>query len=236
MASPYLLLSAFPKLLRFLPKPGNWMVTLKELTGFFMVATALWLLWVYAAQTSNIAVVLLLIGLFFISIAAWIFGKWGSPIRKRATRYVGYAAALFLFGIAGTTLYLSVAMPTEQNSIVESSDWEPYSPERVAELHRQGVPVFIDFTAKWCLTCQANHLVLTSSNVDLLFKDKGIVKMKADWTSHDPVITEALKQYGRNGVPLYVYAPPESDATILPQLLTPDIVINAIEEQTVAIH
>jgi thiol:disulfide interchange protein DsbD len=127
-------------------------------------------------------------------------------------------------------------MPTQQNSIVESSDWEPYSPERVAELHRQGVPVFIDFTAKWCLTCQANHLVLTSSNVDLLFKDKGIVKMKADWTSHDPVITEALKQYGRNGVPLYVYAPPESDATILPQLLTPDIVINAIEEQTVAIH
>lgn len=236
MAFPYLVLSAFPALLRFVPKPGNWMVTFKELMGFIMMATTLWLLWVFSAQTSTLSVVMLLGALFFLSIACWIYGKWGTPFHKRTTRQISYVFSLSALALSFYTLYISTTPAITSLGGVETASskdaWEPFSPERVAELRSQGVPVFIDFTAKWCLICQANHMVLSGDSVAAKLDQKGVVRMKADWTKNDPVITAELKKFGRNSVPLYVLYGAEEEAkpSILPQVLTPDVVSSYLND------
>ena len=112
---------------------------------------------------------------------------------------------------------------------IAEGDWEPFSPTRLAELKAQGTPVFVDFTAKWCLTCQFNHMALSTKPVEAKFKDKGVVKMKADWTQKSPEITAEMKKFGRNSVPLYVLYEKE-DSQILPQTLTPELVISTLEQ------
>lgn len=236
MASPYLLLAAFPSMLRFIPKPGAWMNIFKEVLGFVMLATVLWLVWVFSAQTSSLSIFLLLVSFFILSIGAWIYGHWGSAINKKSVRMVATLIATFCLGLAGYAVILSTSPELiaieEVNNPNLHTDWEPFSPERVAELQAQGVPVFVDFTAKWCLICQANHIILSTNHVEQAFKDKGVVKMKADWTKNDPIITEALKQFGRNSVPLYILygTRPSAQPTILPQVLTPDIVTEEVNK------
>lgn len=242
MAFPYLALAAFPVLLRFMPKPGPWMVTFKELMGFLMMASVVWLVWVFSAQTSSLSVSLLLGGFFFFACACWIYGKWATPLHKRLVRVVGTSLALVFFGLGGYTLTLSTSSWIEAISgttpiakageLAEADEWENFSPERVAELRAQGTPVFIDFTAKWCLICQTNHLVLSGDEVSDAFKEKGVVKMKADWTKQDAVIAGELKKFGRNSVPLYVLydGKPESEAQILPQVLTSDTVLESLQQ------
>lgn len=231
MAFPYILLAAFPSLLRFLPKPGPWMITFKEIMGFFMLATVLWLVWVFGAQTGSLPVLILLASFFLLALACWIYGKWGSPVKPFLSRIISSAIALILLAAAGTAIFVSAKStesPTEQQQLItQAGEWEAFSPQRVAELQKQGVPVLIDFTAKWCLICQVNHLVLTSDKVEQKLNEHGVVRMKADWTKNDPVITEELRKHGRNGVPLYVLYTGEEGKTpkILPQVLTPDNVI-----------
>lgn len=227
MAFPYLLLSFFPSLLAFLPKPGNWMVTFKELMGFMMMATVLWLLWVYSAQTSSMALLMVLFAFLLITLGFWAYGRWGTLINSKRTRFLSGAFALTCLMVGCYTVYLSASLPPETSiASYENGEWEPFSAERVAELQKQGVPVFIDFTAKWCLICQTNHLVLSMEKVENKFQELGVVKMKADWTSNDEEITKVLRQFGRNGVPLYLlYGASEGSPTILPQVLTPDVVI-----------
>lgn len=240
MSAPYLLFALFPNLLRFMPKPGAWMVTFKEIMGFFMLATVLWLVWVFAALTSSFALVLLLSAYFFLGIGGWIFGKWGTPMRKKSVRIMGYLIALGCISTAGYFLFESttlwaVGQQTESNQV--STDhgpdaWEEFSPERVAQLRQQGIPVFVDFTAKWCLTCQTNHWVLTTNEVSQKFSQLGVVKMKADWTKSDPIITAELRKFGRNSVPLYVlYSGDSTQAPhILPQLLTQETVLDYLRK------
>ncbi len=242
MIFPYLLLSAYPSLLRFLPKPGAWMITFKELMGFFMLATVLWLLWVFAAQTNSLAVVILLGSFFFFALGCWIYGRWATPIRSKTSRYIGTLLTLACFVLGGYILWNTQAEAVlayeDSTSLVAMNDtkkhgvWEEFSPERVAELQQQGIPVLVDFTAKWCLICQANHLVLSTDSVSQKITEKGVVRMKADWTRSDPVITEELRKFGRNGVPLYLLYGTNADEApqILPQVLTPDIVMEALEK------
>ncbi|MBA3957360.1 MAG: thioredoxin family protein [Parachlamydiaceae bacterium] len=236
MALPYLLLAACPSLLRFLPKPGPWMNTFKELMGFIMIATVLWLLWVFSAQTGGLAVIILLISFFFISIGCWIYGKWASPVSGKRSRIISSVAALLCVLAGGYAMLISTApwvalldqrTPAMISDTAQATVWEDFSPERVAELRSQGIPVLIDFTAKWCLICQVNHLVLNSDSVNQKAEEKGVVRMKADWTKNDPKITEELRKHGRSGVPLYVLygEDPTQPAQILPQVLTPDIVV-----------
>lgn len=240
MAFPYLLLAGFPKLLRFLPKPGPWMVTFKEIMGFVMLASVLWLVWVFGAQTDSTAVILLLAGFFCLTMGCWIYGKWGASLTNKATRIIGttMAVACFFAGgyvILNSTSFTEVVHHTHEVAIGdEKPDWETFSPERIAELQSQGIPVIVDFTAKWCLICQANHMVMSSEDVDQKFTELGVVKMKADWTKRDAVITEALRKYGRNSVPLYLLfgTDPAQPPQILPQVLTQDILLehlNTIE-------
>jgi len=235
MAFPYLMLGAFPQLLKFLPKPGNWMVTFKEMMGFLMIATVLWLVWVFGAQTDALAVFFLLTGFFFLSIACWIYGKWGSPVKKKKTRLISYVFSLSFITLGGYALFFSSTIPSyypeeAEGKIVNNVVWEKFSPERLIALQEAGIPVFVDFTAKWCLICQANHLVLSSNAVSKKFDELGVVRMKADWTKNNPMITQELKKYGRNSVPLYLLYNAESGnkPIILPQVLTPDNVIEKL--------
>lgn len=234
MSLPYLLLAAFPSLLRFMPKPGEWMETFKQLMGFLMLASVLWLVWVFAAQTSSLAVTLLLVGFFCLALGCWIYGKWGTPVHNRLSRMTSSIIALLCVVAAGYAMVLSTSQifANDNQEQVEDVAWEPFSATRVAELQKQGIPVLVDFTAKWCLICQVNHMVLSTDSVDEKLSELGVVKMKADWTSNDPAITEELRKYGRNSVPLYLLygknatQPPE----IMPQVLTQDIVLDYLDK------
>lgn len=238
MALPYLLMSAFPSLLRFMPKPGEWMETFKQLMGFLMLATVLWLMWVFGAQTSSLAMTMLLSGFFFLAIACWIYGKWGSQVHSKRSRIISSFFALICFTAGSYTIVMSTSPEVEAISGIQQTDtnqdiaWEPFSKQRIEELQKQGIPVLVDFTAKWCLICQVNHMVLSGNSVDGKITEKGVVRMKADWTKNDPEITEELRKHGRNSVPLYLLY--GKDATespeIMPQVLTSDIVLEYLAE------
>jgi len=236
LASPYLLLSFFPRLLRFLPKPGSWMIYFKQLMGFLLLASTLWLAWVFSAETSADGLVLLLVAFFFAAIGCWAWGNWALPSQKKITRRFAKAGVLMLFSSAGYFLVIASQMAPEnfsQNISLPASagNWQPFDAARVAALRQEGRAVFIDFTAKWCLTCQTNRAACHHPTVKALAKKKGVVLMKADWTRHDPAITEALAQFGRNSVPLYVlYHSGASQAQLLPQILTPSIIASYLEE------
>ncbi len=235
MAFPYLLLSAYPKLMRFLPKPGLWMETFKQLMGFLMLASVLWLVWVFGAQTNSMGIVILLGAFFIMSIGCWIYGRWATPLQSKTSRFISLTIAVLLLATGfGTLTYATAGNETEtvhskeQVASVEGA-WEEFSPERVAELRAKGIPVFVDFTAKWCLICQANHMVLTTNNVHAKFNERGVVRMKADWTKKDSVITEELRKFGRNSVPLYVLYNGDEKPAVLPQVLTPNVVLDHLE-------
>lgn len=239
MAAPYLLLSAFPSLLRFLPRPGNWMVTFKELMGFVMLATILWLIWVFSAQTGSLATVILLTSFFLFSLGGWVYGRYCTIISSKRSRIIG-GIITALFGAAACVTLMAATSPllVEEDSatlainesVSSSTRWQLFTPKRLEDLHNAKQPVFIDFTAKWCLICQANHLILSTQEVQQKFSEKNIVTMKADWTKNDPEITKLLRKYGRNGVPLYLLfsGDPSKPPQVLPQVLTPESVIEAI--------
>ncbi|MCB1118893.1 MAG: thioredoxin family protein [Chlamydiia bacterium] len=225
MACPYVLLSLFPQGLRWIPKPGPWMIRLKEVMGFVLMLTVLWLIWVFAAQTDPLATFNLLLALFSCSVMCWIWGQWMTPITPKVTRRFGLIGVL-LFATISVTLTTRAA---QESTEIATTEWETYSPERVNELQAAGVPVFIDFTAKWCLVCQANRLVLHSDEITALFHQKGVVRMIADWTKSDPIVTQGLENYGRNSVPLYVLLT-KSEPVIFPQVLTKQSVGDALHQ------
>jgi thiol:disulfide interchange protein/DsbC/DsbD-like thiol-disulfide interchange protein len=237
MSLPYLLLAINPAWIRWMPKPGAWMESFKQMMGFLMMATILWLLWVFVGQTGETALFMLAGALLIASVSAWIYGKWGAPYKAKKTRRVAYAIAGLVMAASLWITYnasLLQSSPTSNQEIAMGENaWEPFSRARVEELRAQNIPVFIDFTAKWCLICQANHMTVTGSDVEKVMAEKGVVRMKADWTKYDPVITEELKSFGRSGVPLYVYYGTKGkEAEILPQLLTKDNLMQAMEKDT----
>ena len=221
LAAPYLLLSFNPAWTRLLPRPGAWMETLKQLTAVPLFATVIWLVWVYGHLSSATSlgvdrVALLLAGFLLIAIAGWALGKWPA-------RWSSAIAAVVLIAIG-------LAIPLYQPKDTTLT-WAPFSQQALDQARASGHPVFIDFTAAWCLSCQVNErLVLRSSDVQRQFADNKVTLLKADWTQYDPEITKHLASVGRSGVPTYVIYPgrPNSEAVVLPELLTRDIVLNAL--------
>lgn len=233
MAAPYIIVTSSPALLKFVPKPGRWMETLKQAMGFLLMATVVWLAWVLGIQAGATAVALLLVALLTCSVAAWILGRWGSlAVEMRPRRIAQFSAALVIIaGLVG----VSGNLPSAQAAAVSAGSeagiqWEPFSPQRVAQLRQEGRPLLIDFTAAWCLSCKVNEQVaFGSGQVQKRIDELDLVALKADWTARDATITRALAEFGRNSVPLYVLYPGNQGAPIvLPELLTPGIVLEAL--------
>ncbi|MBJ7448856.1 MAG: thioredoxin family protein [Parachlamydiales bacterium] len=238
MALPFVLVTFFPFMAKFLPKPGAWMETFKQLMGFLLMGAVLWLLWVFGAQQSIISLYQVLFALLVMAIASWVFGHFGNLMRTRPVRYTAKAiAALIAIGSLYLTVDASKSPYSPSNTEIVSNEelWEPYNADKVEKLHREGTPVLIDFTAKWCLICQANHFVLNRPDVLDALKKRNVVLMQADWTRQDEMITKALKKYGRNAVPVYVLYDndPKHEPVILPQMLTEKILMDNLHEMTV---
>ena len=232
MAVPVVLLAAFPSLLRRLPRPGAWMETFKQVLAFPLYATVAWLVWVVGAQAGNDAVLMLLGGLVLIALGAWIYGRWshsGSLWRPGVAIALG-ALGLFLAWPGADALAPRGESPLKP--VAGELAWQSWSPEKVRDLGAQGIPVFVDFTAAWCVTCQVNKRVaLNNSRVVQAFAQRGVVPLKADWTRQDPRITEALAALGRNAVPVYaLYIPGAPAPTLLPEVLTPALVLEALSK------
>jgi thiol:disulfide interchange protein/DsbC/DsbD-like thiol-disulfide interchange protein len=232
MAAPFVALAASPRLLRFLPRPGAWMETMKQALGFLLAATVVWLAWVLGQQTGSDGVTMLLAALVVQAVGAWVLGKWAVMTRSAAVRRAAaIVATVLIVGGAAAAVKLAGAggPPALQAAATES--WEPYSEARVNELRAAGRPVFVDFGAAWCLTCQVNErVVLAAAPVLTKFREKNVATLKADWTSRDPAITEALTKLGRSGVPTYVLYSndPSAPPRLLPEVLTPTLVIDAL--------
>ena len=233
MSAPYLLLSAQPAWLRFLPRPGAWMLHVKQFMGFLLLATLLFLLYVLGAQRSLEGAIWASCFLLVISVACWMKGAFVVPTASAAKR--GVVLVLMLLLVIGSGIYF-VGDKFHSSNVASADsrlrgDWQPFTPERLQAELEQGHTVFVDFTAAWCLTCKFNEAnVLESQDVREAFQRRGIVKMKADWTNGDPVITKLLQQFGRPGVPLYVLYPGKNEEPIVfPELLTKSMVLDKLE-------
>ena len=233
MSAPYLLLSAQPAWLRFLPRPGAWMLHLKQFMGFLLLATLLFLLYVLGAQRGLEGAIWASCFLLVISVACWMKGAFVSPTASATKR--GIVLVLMLVIVVASGIYFIGDKFHSTNLASADSrlrgDWQVFAPDRLQAELQQGNTVFVDFTAAWCLTCKFNEAnVLESQDVREAFQRRGIVKMKADWTNGDPVITKLLQQFGRPGVPLYVLYPRKNEEPIVfPELLTKSMVLEKLE-------
>ena len=236
LALPYMLISAWPALHRMLPRPGLWMERLKQALAFPMYGAAVWLVWVLAQQAGVNAVPLALGGMIMLALIAWIYDstRTTSGAARLAANGVLLAATLATVGLSFHAVRLLAATPAQLAQAGAGQPWETYSPSRLAELRQQGKPVFINLTAAWCITCLVNEKVaLSQPEFKQLLQQEGITYMKGDWTNQDAQISALLKQYGRSGVPLYLFYPSGagSEARVLPQILTHDIVSAALRSQ-----
>ena len=233
MSAPYLLLCAQPAWLRFLPKPGPWMLHVKQFMGFLLLATLLFLLYVLGAQRGLEGAMWASCFLLIISIACWMKGAFVLPTASVAKRTIALAL-MFVLVLASGIYFIGGKFRSANVASADSrlrGDWQAFTPERLQAELDEGHSVFVDFTAAWCLTCKFNEAnVLESNAVREAFQRHAIVKLKADWTSGDPVITKLLQRFGRPGVPLYVLYPGKSEEPIVfPELLTKGIILEKLE-------
>ena len=221
---PYLVLSAKPSLLSFLPKPGQWMETFKQFMAFPMWASALWLLWVLSNQVNNQEVIQVLLGALLITSGLWLVEK-----NKSETNWIRWIVRLPLILLLIFSLWL---IPTTYSDLDESEQGQlTYSPELLGDLREKNALIFLNFTADWCITCKVNESVaLKTSKVRKVLIDKNITYLEADWTRKDPIISRALEEYGRTGLPLYLLFPSTGEPLILPEILTEDILLSYLTE------
>ena len=224
-AAPFTLVAFTPALLRRLPRPGPWMETFRKLLAFPMYAAAAWLAWVFASQADAESLLALLSAAVILGLAAWLFGMFQ---RRRAMG----AKAGWTGGFAAASLAICVATVVAATTVSHPDlAAQPWSPQAVAQLQGQKRPVLVNFTARWCVTCQVNDRVaFSTAEVAGAFKRTGAAYLVADWTNRDAAIEKALAERGRAGVPLYlVYGARGGEPVVLPQLLTPSVVAKALD-------
>jgi thiol:disulfide interchange protein DsbD len=217
MSLPYLLLTAQPAWMRWIPKPGTWMVRFKQAMGFLLLGTVVWLLGVYGSlHGSGVGSAQWL--LLAVGAACWIFGTWFTPVASGVER---------TFASVAIVAILAAGFALGRPTAVEG--WEPWSPERVAALRAEGKPIFVDFGAEWCTNCKYNErFVLSKASVREAMR--GVTTLRADWTKGDPAITAELRRLGRGGVPVYlVYPAGKGEPELLPELLTESTVLEALQ-------
>jgi len=224
LSSPYLLLSIFPRAVKLLPRPGRWMETFKQLMAFPLYATVGYLIWVLDGQVRESGLLMTLLGLTVIAMAVWLYGRYSSPgVNSRHSRF-GLVGALAM-------LVLGLQLGWPRSAAASDVTWEPWSIERVQQLRGENRPIYVDFTARWCATCQANKkLVFSSDEIKRYFRTRNVATLRADWTNSDPRITAELAKWNRSAVPFdLVYVPSQSAPKVLPEVLTPSIVLGAFE-------
>ncbi len=223
LSTPYLLLSLFPAAVKILPRPGAWMETFKQAMAFPLYATVAYLVWVLVGQTTESGSLMVMFGLTVVAVGVWLYGRYTAPGQKIGARRFGFGS-----GFVVLVLGLAIGWPRapEPDALV----WEKWSPAAVAAAQAEGRPIYVDFTARWCATCQTNKkIVFGSDEVQHVFRDRDIAMLKADWTNRDATITEELAKWGRSAVPFnLVYLPGNPEPIILPELLTPGMVLDAL--------
>ena len=238
MALPYVIIAWWPSLSRFLPGPGEWMITFRQLFAFPLLATVLWLGMVFEKQAGIEAFWWLSAGLLTASIGAWLYGKCQHPSNSASERRIGALSALVLIGLG-----IFMAFPGSSDRITENGktethsglEWEKFSPEKLREYQSQGRAVLLDFTAAWCITCKVNErLAFSSEKVQERMRSLNLALLRADWTSRDPEIAGEIAKFGRNGVPLNALYSSNSRKKpfIFPSLLTPGILLRGLDEES----
>ncbi len=242
LAAPYVALTLQPAWTRLLPRPGAWMEILRQAVAVPIFATVIWLAWVLAAAYGAGILAALLTSFLLLSIAGWFLGRW--PARRWATA----VAVVILLGVVALAVFGERLVGDSAGSgsragkagldSAVAGGWEPWSAEAVSRYQAQGRPVFVDFTASWCLSCQVNERVaLNRPEVHQAFRAANVALLRADWTRHDEAITQALTALGRSGVPAYaLYAPGETSPRLLPEMLTPGIVTDAVGKLPKTVH
>jgi thiol:disulfide interchange protein/DsbC/DsbD-like thiol-disulfide interchange protein len=238
LASPFLVVAFVPSAYKLLPSPGAWMESFKQLLGFTLVATALWLVGVLMSLVGTDRSFWFLAFLTTVAFGAWIFGHFAGVAaegRRQLQALVVAGAVIMLGGWSFLDLQLDAEAVCDDGSLAEVLDfseeipWQNFSDERVAAL--RGQTVFVDFTADWCVSCKANEAtVLETETVRSKMAELGVVPLKADWTRRDQRITAWLKRFGRVGVPMYLLIPPDGDAQafVMPEVITPSMVTEAL--------
>ena len=234
LAGPYLLLSIFPAAVKILPRPGAWMETFKQFMAFPLYATVAYLTWVLAGQTTENGSLMALFGLVLIALGVWFYGRYNAPGTKPAKVRFGTITAALVFAVGVWTGWPEdIASKTAAAQAAGAPEvvWEKWSPAAVEKLRAEGRTIYVDFTARWCATCQTNKKIVFASDTVLReFAAKKIVTLRADWTNKDPAITAELAKYQRSAVPFNViWKPGQPEPVILPELLTPSIVLDAVK-------
>jgi len=236
LALPYLVLSFVPAFQKILPKPGTWMIIFKQALSFPMFIAALWLLWVLAQQTDTMGITTTLFGAILITFSIWLFKHIPSTsFWKHVTRAIAIISVLLAFGLLPTS-----TNRTNIEGAIEKGFGESFSQSKLETLLKGDNPIFTEMTAAWCITCKINHAAaLNIESTKTIFKQENIRYLVGDWTNEDPAITQYLKTYERNGVPLYVFYGARNSVTgkrpepkLLPQMLTPAIVENTVKGET----
>jgi len=245
LSLPYLLLTANPKWMDFLPKPGNWMLKLRFAMGFLLMGTVCWLLWILGKQLNADAVVASLVFLLFIAIFLWVLGFIEYKTKKHTRWIIRFISLLILAGGLWTSygwLYpwknfsaepettpVTIDIPEE---VINGVSWKKYTPEALESTRKTGKIIFLDASADWCLTCKTNeNTVLYTDKVSERLRENDIIALKADNTKRSKEVTALIKSYGRSAVPVYAVYPPGENSTpeILPEIITVDMVLQAID-------
>lgn len=232
LALPYLILAYQPAWTQLLPRPGAWMELLKQAISIPIFGTAIWMVWLYTEVTGSNATAFLLVAFLLLAIAGWALGRWPAQRKGMIAAVILILLSIALPWYAGRIFGQTTLSGSQSTQAQSGSIWQPYTPERLAAALAAHQPVFVDFTADWCLSCQVNQrLVLDRADVQKRLKNSGLLLLKADWTHHDPAITEALRKLGRSGIPTYaIYSgQPGTEPILLPEVITPSIVFAALD-------